>query len=89
MNACGGEAQNRTGDTRIFSPLLYRLSYLAETVRELTGSFKALSSTLSPFFLIIGFNIEAVFQLQDQPVDNRLFLFRHINLGRLRRLLLR
>jgi hypothetical protein len=25
----GGEAQNRTGDTRIFSPLLYRLSYLA------------------------------------------------------------
>lgn len=25
----GGEAQNRTEDTRIFSPLLYRLSYLA------------------------------------------------------------
>ena len=25
----GGQAQNRTGDTRIFSPLLYRLSYLA------------------------------------------------------------
>ena len=25
----GGEAQNRTADTRIFSPLLYRLSYLA------------------------------------------------------------
>ena len=25
---CGAEAQNRTGDTRIFSPLLYRLSYL-------------------------------------------------------------
>ena len=25
----GGEAQNRTVDTRIFSPLLYRLSYLA------------------------------------------------------------
>ena len=24
-----GEAQNRTEDTRIFSPLLYRLSYLA------------------------------------------------------------
>ena len=24
----GAEAQNRTGDTRIFSPLLYRLSYL-------------------------------------------------------------
>ena len=25
----GGETQNRTGDTRIFSPLLYRLSYFA------------------------------------------------------------
>ncbi len=24
-----GQSQNRTGDTRIFSPLLYRLSYLA------------------------------------------------------------
>ena len=27
----GGETQNRTGDTRIFSPLLYRLSYFAES----------------------------------------------------------
>ncbi|GIW05857.1 MAG: hypothetical protein KatS3mg060_0662 [Dehalococcoidia bacterium] len=26
----GAEGQNRTGDTRIFSPLLYRLSYLGE-----------------------------------------------------------
>ncbi len=26
----GGERRNRTADTRIFSPLLYRLSYLAE-----------------------------------------------------------
>ncbi len=25
----GGQGQNRTDDTRIFSPLLYRLSYLA------------------------------------------------------------
>ena len=25
----GGKARNRTGDTRIFSPLLYQLSYLA------------------------------------------------------------
>ena len=30
----GGETRNRTGDTRIFSPLLYQLSYLAETQRE-------------------------------------------------------
>ena len=30
MNARnGGQGQNRTADTRIFSPLLYRLSYLA------------------------------------------------------------
>ena len=25
-----GQGQNRTADTRIFSPLLYQLSYLAE-----------------------------------------------------------
>ena len=30
----GGETRNRTGDTRIFSPLLYQLSYLAETQRR-------------------------------------------------------
>ena len=28
----GGQGQNRTVDTRIFSPLLYRLSYLANVV---------------------------------------------------------
>jgi hypothetical protein len=26
-----GQGQNRTADTRIFSPLLYQLSYLART----------------------------------------------------------
>ena len=26
----GGQGRNRTADTRIFSPLLYRLSYLAK-----------------------------------------------------------
>jgi hypothetical protein len=26
---CGGQGRNRTTDTRIFSPLLYQLSYLA------------------------------------------------------------
>ena len=35
----GGQGQNRTADTRIFSPLLYRLSYLAEA-RYLTCSRK-------------------------------------------------
>ena len=27
----GGQGRDRTGDTRIFSPLLYQLSYLATT----------------------------------------------------------
>ena len=31
----GGQRWNRTTDTRIFSPLLYRLSYLA--LREILG----------------------------------------------------
>jgi hypothetical protein len=31
--AIGAEAQNRTGDTRIFSPLLYRLSYLGTEIK--------------------------------------------------------
>jgi hypothetical protein len=38
----GGETQNRTGDTRIFSPLLYHLSYLA-IMAELTGIEPAVS----------------------------------------------
>ena len=29
QRTCGGQGRNRTTDTRIFSPLLYRLSYLA------------------------------------------------------------
>ena len=33
-NKNGGEAQNRTVDTGIFSPLLYRLSYLATDVSK-------------------------------------------------------
>ena len=32
---CGGQGRNRTADTRIFSPLLYQLSYLA-TLGSLT-----------------------------------------------------
>ena len=31
-----GQGQNRTADTRIFSPLLYRLSYLAIRVKTFT-----------------------------------------------------
>ena len=38
----GAETQNRTGDTGIFSPLLYRLSYLG-TMAEPTGFEPAIS----------------------------------------------
>ncbi len=31
-SSLGAETQNRTGDTRIFSPLLYRLSYLGTRI---------------------------------------------------------
>ena len=34
----GGQRQNRTVDTRIFSPLLYRLSYLAKFEREIISN---------------------------------------------------
>ena len=37
----GGETQNRTGDTRIFSPLLYRLSYFAEPMVKTKLNFKS------------------------------------------------
>jgi hypothetical protein len=30
----GGQGQNRTADTRIFNPLLYQLSYLANLFQE-------------------------------------------------------
>ena len=36
---CGGQGQNRTADTGIFSPLLYRLSYLAILGRVIDLSF--------------------------------------------------
>ena len=32
--AASGQGQNRTADTRIFSPLLYQLSYLAQKIGE-------------------------------------------------------
>ena len=34
----GGQGRDRTGDTRIFSPLLYQLSYLATSVVEMVGA---------------------------------------------------
>ena len=39
---CGAEGRNRTTDTRIFSPLLYRLSYLGtiKSIRRKPGGVK-------------------------------------------------
>jgi hypothetical protein len=37
----GGEKGNRTPDTRIFSPLLYQLSYLAVTGNAVYREFRA------------------------------------------------
>ncbi len=35
----GGQGRDRTGDTRIFSPLLYQLSYLAKLkIGEMVGA---------------------------------------------------
>ncbi len=34
LSVSGAETQNRTADTGIFSPLLYRLSYLGSTVGD-------------------------------------------------------
>ena len=42
LRKCGGQGRNRTTDTRIFSPLLYQLSYLAafrRAQRALVQSF--------------------------------------------------
>lgn len=40
----GGLGRDRTGDTWIFSPLLYRLSYLAKIMAVPTGLEPAISS---------------------------------------------
>ena len=40
----GGQGRNRTNDTRIFSPLLYQLSYLAGSrAARKRGAFKQLA----------------------------------------------
>ena len=41
----GGQGQNRTVDTRIFSPLLYRLSYLANSRSAVVSSAKGAIKT--------------------------------------------
>lgn len=52
----GGQGRNRTADTRIFSPLLYQLSYLADgewsCVLNLLRGWQSSTNVLSsrPFF---------------------------------------
>ena len=48
-NANGGQGRNRTADTRIFSPLLYQLSYLAIPERR-----KAMLSSIAENFRATG-----------------------------------
>ena len=43
----GGKSRNRTDDTRIFSPLLYRLSYLA--TQATSSSEKKKQKTVNDF----------------------------------------
>jgi hypothetical protein len=49
-----GQGQNRTADTRIFSPLLYRLSYLARSLETeillKSRSESRFGTTLDEFF---------------------------------------
>ncbi len=40
LESFGGLGRNRTTDTRIFNPLLYRLSYQANEVRNYTQFFR-------------------------------------------------
>ncbi len=41
LGISGGLGRNRTTDTRIFNPLLYRLSYQANEVRNYTQFFES------------------------------------------------
>ncbi len=51
-----GQGQNRTADTRIFSPLLYQLSYLAEPMQEknLAGRVVRWECRCLALFAVVG-----------------------------------
>ena len=53
----GGQRQNRTADTRIFSPLLYRLSYLAIIERGIISNIDNFRRTTLNQFKEIFFDI--------------------------------
>src|SRR5438093_8844652 len=48
----GGWGRNRTADTRIFSPLLYRLSYPANLVHRLLHRLMLLSDLATGLFVL-------------------------------------
>ena len=43
-----GQGRNRTDDTRIFSPLLYQLSYLASTIHKRSHSLATTAPVVYP-----------------------------------------
>ena len=47
-NEAGGQSRDRTDDTRIFSPLLYQLSYLAPCEKGILGFFRSMSTLRAP-----------------------------------------
>ena len=51
----GAEAQNRTEDTRIFSPLLYQLSYLGTEVIVASGRLEC------QLYAAHGWGVKALF----------------------------
>ena len=50
----GGQGQNRTADTGIFSPVLYRLSYLPDPEVRAKSRGPSLGSAASPGELLGG-----------------------------------
>ena len=51
----GGQGQNRTADTGIFGPVLYRLSYLPNPEVRAKSRGPSLGSAASPGELLGGF----------------------------------
>jgi hypothetical protein len=74
--ASGAETQNRTGDTRIFSPLLYRLSYLGNLrVGIGAGFFPSPKRNYIPensrvkCFFVFCFSLSAVGAVREPPLQ--------------------
>ncbi len=67
----GGQGRDRTADTRIFSPLLYQLSYLADTFLILTEPRHGLQCRTTNFLSIVrdGKRYTVCNSCSDSPVD--------------------